>query len=163
MLEPVALSERAGQSHLAESGDLRAYVAAYRSTLPGQDSYRFVQPRAGEVGLFVGATRLALAGDFEAAAGQLDALGYDLVVYEDTVGGTAHLMLRERSPCARCWGLYLLSGEPTAHDLLVEVPHPIWDQFTPELAIDAYLRLNGSAFLIAGTHRYANGRPNDLS
>ena len=153
MLVPAEAVRGVARSHFAESGDLGAYVTAYRSTLPGQDSNRYLQPGEGDVALIVGATRLALAGDFEAAAAGLDGLGYDLVVFDDTTGGHAHLMLRERSPCGRCWGLYLLSGSPTARNVLVEVPHPIWDQYSPELGIDAYLRLDASAFLMAGTHQ----------
>ena len=148
---------------LAESGDLQQLVVGYKATLPGSDSQAFVQPTAAEADQVVAAVQLARAGDLAGAAATLDPLGYDLMVLQDTGGSGEHLVLRERVPCARCWGLYVLSRAPTACNVLVEVPHPLFDGNTPELGIEAYARSGAEAFLMAGTHRYANGRNSPVS
>jgi hypothetical protein len=143
---------------LAESGDLQELVIDYKATLPGVDSQAFVQPTPAEADTVVAAAQAARAGDLAGAAATLDPLGDDLVAYQDTGGSGEHLILRERVPCARCWGLYVLSRAPAACNVLVEVPHPLFDVNTPELGIEAYVRSGAGAFLMAGTHRYANGR-----
>jgi hypothetical protein len=146
-----------------ERGDLGAFVAAFKDTIPGQDSNAFVDPSPADVAQMVSATCAALAGSLEEAAARLDSLGYDLVPYQDTSAGGSHLMLRERAPYARCWGLYVLRLAPSAQHAVVEVPHPIWDVFTPEMGLEAYQRLGARAFLLAGAHRYANGKNSPIS
>lgn len=146
-----------------ESGVLRDFIAAYKTDLPGEGSGAFIQPSEAELGLMVEVAGLALTGQLEAAAAGLVALGYEFVLFRDTEAGGSHLMLRERVPCGRCWGLYLMSLSPGARNVAIEVPHPVWDTFTPELGIEAYLHLDARAFLMAGAHRYANGRGSPVS
>ena len=148
---------------LAESGDLQQLVVGYKATLPGPDSQAFVPPTPVEADQVVAAVQAAWAGDLVSAAATLDPLGYDLVVYQDTGGSGEHLILRERVPCARCWGLYVLSRAPATCNVLAEVPHPLFDVNTPELGIEAYVRSGAEAFLMAGAHRYANGRNSRVS
>jgi hypothetical protein len=148
---------------LYERNDLRALVVAYKATLPGAGSNAFVPPTDTAADALVGAARAALRGDLAGAAATLDALGYDLIVLDDTGGSGEHLVLRERVPCARCWGLYVLRRTPTACNVLVQAPHPLFDGLTPELALEAYVRTGAVAFAMAGTHRYANGPNSQVS
>lgn len=144
-------------TYLQGRGDLMEAIAEYKTTLPGRDTQAFVQPGEDEVALAMDAVRAAQAGDLIGAAATLDEFGYDLVTFTDSRTERAHLMMRERVPCGRCWGLYLFSQSPSRRNVTVEAPHPLFDLFTPEFAIEAYLRLDAEEFLMAGAHRYANG------
>ena len=151
-------AEAVAPATLERRGNLAAFLADYKATLPLLESYAFAEPNEVEVAQIVEAAGAALAGEPDAAAALLEPLGYDLVLYSDTATGGSHLMLRERVPARRCWGLYLLNRSATARNVAVEVPHPIWDALTPEMGLDAYLRLDARYFAMAGAHRYANGK-----
>ena len=143
--------------------DLIALVTAEEHGLPGEGSSAFVQPGEDDVATVVEAARAALAGKLRTANQELAPLGYQVVNFRDAPTGGHHLVFRERAPCQRCWGLFILNRSPAARDIVVEAPHPLWDQFTPEMGIQAYLRLDARAFLMAGAHRYANGRDSPVS
>jgi len=148
---------------LEERGDLMDAIAEYKTTLPGRDTLAFVQPGEDELAVVMDAVRAAQSGDLMSAAATLDAFGYDLVTFTDSRTERAQLMLRERVPCGRCWGLYLFSRSPSRRNMTIEAPHPLFDLFTPEFAIEAYLRLDAEEFLMAGAHRYANGQDSLVS
>jgi hypothetical protein len=146
-----------------ESGDLQELAAAFEAALPGQDSQAYVDPGQQELSLILEAIGSALAGRLEAASARLAGLRCELASFEDAKAGGSHLLLREAIPAERGWGLFVLNRSPSARNLLIEVPHPAWDRFTPELGAEAYLRLDARAFLLAGAHRYANGERSPLS
>jgi hypothetical protein len=154
---PVAARAPRPQAARSESGSLREYVMAFRASLPGENSYAFVDPTDGETVQMTAAVHSALSGDLPAAAGVLGQFGYDLVRFHDEAGGLDHLLLRERQPYTRCWGLYVLSQSPTARSLTIQAPHPLWDTFTAAFGVEAYLALDARHFFLAGAHRYANG------
>ena len=54
------------------------------------------------------------------------------------------------------WGLFLFRRE-TGSNVIVEAPHPLYDQQTPSVAMSVYSALDARALLIAGAHRDANG------
>jgi hypothetical protein len=144
-------------------GDLREFIAEFKTTLPDLDSHRYRDPSPTELAEVLASLESALGGDLTAAASGLDPHGYDLLRFEDTNEQVAHLMVRERQPMERGWALLLINLLPAAQRVLVEVPHPIWDSQSPELGIEAYLGLSGSYFLMAGAHRYASGRDSVVS
>ncbi|MFF5235335.1 discoidin domain-containing protein [Dactylosporangium sp. NPDC000521] len=139
-----------------EQGDLRAMVLAYRDGLPGENSHAFVDGPAQQVDAVVGAVRQARAGRLGEARATLTPLGYQLIEYLDQPTGRPYLVLREQVPCQRCWGLLVMRRD-AYRDAVVEVPHPLHDLRTPEFGLDALRRLDATAFLMAGAHRYANG------
>ena len=153
----IARSSTGEDAPIDERGDLAQLIAELKATLPGEASNGYVDPTEAEAAAMLQAVALLLAGSLHDAADALAALGYDLVRFHDAPSDSTHLMLCEQQPIRRGWGLYVLSAAP-ARDLTVEVPHPIWDVFTPELGTEAYLRLGARNFLMAGAHRYANGR-----
>src|SRR5207249_11563082 len=86
-----------------------------------------------------------------------------MLLYHDTATLGDHLVVCERPPCGRCWGLYILNRSPSARNVVVEAPHPLHDRLTEELGIAAYLELDARAFLMAGAHRYADGYRSPIS
>jgi hypothetical protein len=82
--------------------------------------------------------------------------GYELVQYSDRTDADAiSLLLREVRPIHKGWGLYAFRTGP-ARDVIVEAPHPLFDEGTPVIAAQIYQALQGRALLIAGAHRHAN-------
>lgn len=154
-----------------EQGDLQQLVLKYRDTLPGRNTNAYVDGRPDEVNAIVQAAVTAYRGDVNGAGATLDTYGYDLVEFTNTgPQGGNYLVLRERpagpppeGKRARNWGLYVLNRDPLARDLAFETPHPLFDQRTPEMNIDGFLRSNACFFSMAGTHRYANGDGSTVS
>jgi len=96
----------------------------------------------------------------ELVAGQLgqtaEVYGYQITRYADRGDtGAERLVLREREPVQRAWGLYLFRiGQ--ASNVIVEAPHPLSDEATPIIATSAYRALKARALLIAGARRDTN-------
>ncbi|MCP3798052.1 hypothetical protein NLX83_02155 [Allokutzneria sp. A3M-2-11 16] len=99
----------------------------------------------------------ARAGRLDEAVALLARVDYQLLELRDPVHGDFHIV-RETASYKRCWGSYYLRAAPY-RDVVVEVPHPRHDRYTPDFGVEALHRCEGSVLLVAGTHRYANGRP----
>lgn len=157
--DPTSAARWHGAGIRAAAGDLLACIGDYKAALPGEDSNGYVDPTPSEADRMLAAVDRALAGDLGPAAALLDRFDYDLLVFDDPESGGAHLMLRERRPLRRGWGLLLLNTTPApAREAMVQVPHPIWDALSPELGLELYRRLGARHFMMAGAHRWANGR-----
>ncbi|SDM95750.1 hypothetical protein [Allokutzneria albata] len=101
----------------------------------------------------------ARAGRLDEAVSLLARVDYELLKLRDPVHGDFHIV-RETAAYKRCWGSYYLRLPPY-RDVVVEVPHPRHDRYTPDFGVEALHRCQASLLLLAGTHRYANGRPRD--
>jgi len=98
--------------------------------------------------------REALAATDRAAA----ALGYGLTVYRDETGGDTYILLAEEPAAggpARHWGTYLFRlGE--ARPYVVQVPRPVAERETLEVALALLGPLQAGALLVSGAHPRAN-------
>lgn len=140
------------------SGNLSNQVTYLESDMPGVGSERFVAPTAGEQAAFAQLVARIEAGDTGKAESIAAENGYELVQYTDRLevaGDATGFLLRELKPIRRGWGLYLFRKGP-AQDIIVEAPHPLYDEGTPAVAMAAYRALQAKALLIAGAHRAAN-------
>jgi len=81
------------------------------------------------------------------------ALGYKAVKLIN--GGTTYFGVRESAP-SRGWGSYFVR-QGLRRDAMLQVPHPLFDTNTPEVAAKAFVQSQTRGFLMAGTHRSANG------
>jgi hypothetical protein len=95
-----------------------------------------------------------LLGDVASAINGLDALNYDLNSLNDD-SGKSYLVAQERSTGFRGLGTYVVDLN-YARNVIVEVPHPIFDENTEEEGSDIFQGLAARALFIAGTHRCAN-------
>jgi hypothetical protein len=145
------------QARVALGADLASFVTDYEASLPGARSHAYIDPTDAEARLIAAIVRDGLRGASPEAVTALCGLGYELLVFCEAATGSEHLVLFERSPLTRCWGLYVVNCTVSARNVVVEAPHPLHDRHTPRLGIAAYLRLEARAFLMAGAHRYANG------
>lgn len=137
-------------------GSLASFVAQLKDHIPRRDTQRFLPPAAGETARLVEGVRRALEEPMEAAI-VLDEFGFEVQMFIEESVERPLILFRERDPCARCWGTYVFALDPSRLDLSIQVPHPLFDLFTPELATDAFLHGNAAHLFIAGAHRYANG------
>lgn len=137
-------------------GDFSNQIAGLKRHIPPANSERFIVPTEAETILFVSLMTNIAAGDSLKAAQIASQQGYELVLYTDRGDGRAQsFLLRELKPIRRGWGLYAFRANPL-NNIIIEAPHPLFDQGTPEVALAVYRALNAKALLIAGTHRRAN-------
>jgi hypothetical protein len=137
---------------------LKDYVVDLKAAIvlnAGRGSNAFVQPSAGQVDAFRITMQQLLLGDVPSVIAGLNALNYDLNLLNDNVSGKSYLVAQERSVGFAGLGTYLV--DPSyVRNVIVEVPHPLWDTNTPEEGSDVFQGLGARALFIAGTHRCAN-------
>ncbi len=102
--------------------------------------------------------RTAQDGKLTEAAALAAQMKYRVLRFNDPSLARVFIVLLEDSSVNRGWGTYLFYLMPNGQyrNLLIEVPHPLFDVNTPEVGILAYIKSEAMGFLIAGSHRYAN-------
>lgn len=100
----------------------------------------------------------AMDADWEDAFAAADAIGYEVVEFLDTTSGETFHLLRERfvpgDPGFRGQGTYaFFDGTGVRDDLVIEIPHPIFDSGTLEQGAEALVAVRPRLFAVAGTHR----------
>ena len=157
-LDPLRPLTRAALTGSSKDGlpytSLDSYVRDLKATIPDAGSNAFVEPDPGEIDQFANAMQALLTGDVESARQLLDGVYYDLFVLNDELGET-YLVAQERSTPFRGQGTYIVDLQ-YARNVIVEVPHPLWDVNTPEEGVAIFQALGGRGLFIAGTHRCAN-------
>ncbi len=133
---------------------LKTYVQDLKATIPGRGTNAFIQPLPEEIDAFGSTMQQLLMGDLASAMPALDALNYDLGVLNDD-SGKSYWVAQERPTGFRGLGTYIVDSNYT-RNVVVEVPHPLWDTNTPEEGSDIFQGLGARALFIAGTHRCAN-------
>ncbi len=137
-------------------GNLANQVEGLEDGMPRAGSEGFVLPTVEEIERFGALVTAIEAGDAGRAQSLAAGLGYELLRYVDHGDSAAQsLLLRETRSGAKGWGLYafrLLAGSR----VVVEAPHPLYDEGTPAVALDAYRTLGARALLVAGAQRDAN-------
>jgi hypothetical protein len=122
----------------------RASTEAYKN--PSQADERSFQD------MVIGIERNDLTGTTQSAS----SYHYELLWLSDPRDSNAEsYVLRERQPIDRGWGLYFFRLQDF-NEIIVEVPHPLADENTPQVALDLYRALHAQALLVAGAHRNAN-------
>jgi len=82
---------------------------------------------------------------------------YDLVRFTDVRNDNqTYWMLAEVLPVTVGWGTYVIRSEEVAHEIVVEVPHPVADWRTDPEGVEIFRQLGARALLIAGADRCAN-------
>jgi hypothetical protein len=160
--------------------DLAAFVLDYRDGMPrgeNTNAYRWNSESPAEITKIIAAMRLANKGEEGTRAEAELALrqyGYNLDRVRDSATSRNYLVISERTPCQRCWGLYILryDSSSAAVNVAVEVPHPFSDESSEEIGIRAFLELDAKMFAMAGAHRnsstttrpgYPNSRVSDMA
>ena len=136
---------------------LKAYIVDLKASIQqhaGVGSNAFIAPPADQLDGFRLTMQQLLLGDVAIAINGLNALNYDLKSLNDD-SGKSYLVAQERSTGFRGLGTYVVDLNH-ARNVIVEVPHPIFDKNTPEEGSDIFQGLAARALFVAGTHRCAN-------
>jgi hypothetical protein len=135
--------------------DIGAYVSRFLSAAPGKDSTTPRLPTAAEVRVMRSALQASVAGRLADAQGYAGSVSYTVEAITDAATGQRLFVVAPTdTAAARGWGLFIVAPR-THRRLVVEVPHPIYDQNTAATGLAAFHAGHGAALLVAGAHRYS--------
>jgi hypothetical protein len=138
------------------TGDFRNQIGILEENMPRTDSENYTIPTSNEQEEFAELVSMVAIDDLAGAVDLATKNNYTLSYYIDRGDDYAmSYLLREQRPIQMGWGLYAFRLDSTSN-IIVEAPHPLYDQRTPSVAIDIYRALDARAILIAGAHRNAN-------
>lgn len=137
-------------------GKLRNQISLLEKSMPRADSQGFVVPTGEEKNIFFNIIADLRTGELGDALTAATTNGYVLIWYMDqNDDNSVSYILREAKPSQKGWGLFVLRVA-TNSNVIVEAPHPLFDEGTPDVALDVYRALDARALLVAGAHRDAN-------
>jgi hypothetical protein len=137
-------------------GKLINQVGRLENAMPRASSEGFVVPTDAEKNFFSNIVTSMRSNDLGTAMTDANSNGYELLWYTDLNDDNAvSYVLREVVPSKRGWGLYVFRAATNSH-VIIEAPHPLFDEGTPALSVKIYRALEARALLIAGAHRDAN-------
>ena len=95
---------------------------------------------------------------YDVAAAYANDLGYRLIRYRDTQSGRTFYLLKEEAALGS--GDFIGGGTyifyPDGKNVVLEIPHPVFDTHTAQQGIDLFFDSNASFLMLAGTHRNSN-------
>ncbi|RNC79629.1 MAG: T9SS C-terminal target domain-containing protein [Balneola sp.] len=143
----------------SENGNLMGEFINYEQNLiPDEDSEGFVVPDSTQLEQWKRMMDLFVAESYSQAEDSLSAnfSDYEMVLLTDTSFiDRQYYLIREKTPVTLGWGLY--ASDPNyQRDVIVGVPHPIYDSFTPQQGVNMFQYLGGRLLAMAGTHRCSN-------
>lgn len=137
-------------------GSFRNQIGHLEEGMPRADSEEYVIPSEEEQKNFAKLIALLSAADPVGAAPLAAQIHYRLIQYTDRGDDNAvSFVLREQKPIQKGWGLYAIRLNSLSN-IIIEVPHPLYDKRTSTVALNIYRALNARALVIAGAHRNAN-------
>jgi hypothetical protein len=138
-------------------GSLRNQINMLEKDMPRSKSEGYTIPTDKDQADFAKLTSMIIMQDLAHAVDLATRNDYTLNYYVDRGDNYAiSYLLREQRPIQKGWGLYAFRLDSTSN-IIIEAPHPLYDQRTPSVAMDIYRALDARALLIAGAHRNANG------
>ena len=158
---PVVLDgTTAPRGSVVEKGDLRRRIAAIQDDMPPAGSNGFVVPTPTERRDWKRLIGVLLEGEIQAARSIIEQQfpSYALIRFTDTGTDQTVWLLQERPPVERGWGAVAVNPA-AARNLVVEVPHPVFDLDTHTQGADLFRETGARVLLLAGTARCANEAP----
>jgi len=135
--------------------DVSRFVDSLKTFMPGRDTNGYSPPLAAERDEFLQIFEDAVRGDMRRADSLAQTFRYDIEESIDDVTGDILALVVERAPIERGWGTFVLRRDGTTAD--IHDNHPLFDINTPLVAATLFTECRCRAWLMAGTHRYANG------
>lgn len=140
-----------------KSGRLYEKVEKANENIIRRNSNGFRVPTAGQLKAWqfiVESIFKNRLGDAEKMIKQLS-FPYEISQFTDKDSKREYVLLEENYPLQAGWGFYVFDLN-TKNNLVLEIPHPVFDSNTEFQGIDAFLQTGARAFLLAGAHRRAN-------
>lgn len=150
-------SSRTRSNLLKESGNFLEEVNRLRRLAIRKYSNSYQVPSRDELNQFSHLARALAVEDISTVLDYAANLHYEVVRFTDQSTRQVFYGLREQQGHhMRGWGSYFIN--PAYHTkALLEAPHILFDQFSDEIAAEAFLSSSAYGFLLAGAHRHANG------
>lgn len=141
----------------AVNGDLRAHISSLQDRMPRRGEDGFVPPTDAELNRWKTLVERLVDADTGAVRSLLRTHfpSYALARFTDTTTGDTSLFLREAPAVEKGWGIVVVDPE-ASRDLIVEVPHPVFDLDTHRQGADLFRGADARVLLLAGTHRCSN-------
>ncbi len=144
---------------LSENGNLMGEFINYEQNLiPDEDSEGFAVPDTNQLKQWKRMMDLFVAKSYSQAEDSLTTnfSNYEMVLLTDTsFSNREYYLIREKSPVTLGWGLFA-SDADFQRDVIVAVPHPLHDSYTPQEGVNLFQYLGGRLLAMAGTHRCSN-------
>ncbi len=141
-------------------GSLDELIVQLEADAPRQGTQGFSQPDEQSMDDFKHLVEQLFPGNLAVSVDLASRHGYELVRYHDPeIQDTDFYVLRELRPIQRAWGLYIFNLDACrdlSHAIIVQAPHILADEGTPQIALDAFRALDACALMIAGAHRDSN-------
>ncbi len=132
---------------------LASWYVPYKASIPGPGTNAYVPPSQAEADTFRAAFANLLSGDVSEAASAFDSLGYEIDYLIESP--RTYIMVLEHAGSGKNRGAFIVNPR-ASRDLVLEVPHPLFDTNTGEEGIVLLGSTGARALLIAGSHRCAN-------
>jgi hypothetical protein len=132
---------------------LASFIAEVKQRLPRSGAEGFVEPSEAERRTFQAAMATLLYGGLP--VGELASLNYDVALLRDKAAARSYWVVVEKQNNHRGLGTYILDTRPR-RNIVLEVPHPLFDQNTPEQGARVLQETRARALFISGTHRCSN-------
>ncbi|MBO6525175.1 MAG: lamin tail domain-containing protein [Balneolaceae bacterium] len=144
---------------LTEDGNLMGEFINYEQNLmPDEDSEGFAVPDTNQLKQWKRMMDLFVAESYSQAEDSLTTnfSNYEMVLLTDTsFSNREYYLIREKSPVTLGWGLFA-SDANYQRDVIIAVPHPLHDSYTPQEGVNLFQYLGGRLLAMAGTHRCSN-------
>lgn len=144
---------------LSENGNLMGEFINYEQNLiPDENSEGFAVPDTNQLKQWKRMMDLFVAESYSQAEDSLTTnfSNYEMVLLTDTsFSNRKYYLIREKSPVTLGWGLFA-SDADYQRDIIVAVPHPLYDSYTPQEGVNLFQYLGGRLLAMAGTHRCSN-------
>ncbi len=134
------------------------FINYEQNLIPDEDSEGFVVPDTTQLKQWKRMMDLFVAESYSQAEDSLSAnfSDYEMVLLTDTSFiDRQYYLIREKNPVTLGWGLYA-SDPDYQRDVIIGVPHPVFDSFTPQQGVNMFQYLGGRMLAMAGTHRCSN-------
>ncbi len=144
---------------LTESSNFLAEVKRLKKLALPKNSNFYQPPTDNDLKKIRNLATTLISLDLKGALNQANALNYEIVRFVDVPTNLVLYGLREKrmpNQPLRGWGSYFINICYSA-DVLIEVPHVLFDGFSEEIGAKVFLTSAARGFLIAGAHRNANG------
>lgn len=139
------------------SGSLYEKVKRASENQLKKDSNLFRVPTSGQLKAWNFITESILKNRLSDAQQMISQLSfpYQLTLFTDKESKREYVLLEENYPLLAGWGFFVFDLS-TKNNLVLEIPHPVFDGNTEFQGIDAFLQTGAKAYLLAGAHRRTN-------
>lgn len=114
------------------------------------------KPTIDEVKIFIQTVRAIETEQYQTAAQLAPEAGFDVIKINDTVTEQTYYLLEEITPYPqqgnRAAGTYVFNPNAQAN-IAIEVPHPLHDRYTPQIAVTLFFKTKSRWYIVSGTHR----------